>query len=98
MTKGQRNAPCPCGSGIKYKNCCLQKDRNEKNDAIDSMLADGACIPPPPGQTWWSVIHIHGRSPADCSCADCVDGRLGVCNKTHSPVYCSQIELKAFAF
>ncbi|NLI11207.1 SEC-C metal-binding domain-containing protein [Pelotomaculum propionicicum] len=19
-----RNAPCPCGSGKKYKNCCLQ--------------------------------------------------------------------------
>lgn len=21
-----RNAPCPCGSGRKYKNCCLEKD------------------------------------------------------------------------
>ncbi len=21
-----RNAPCPCGSGKKYKNCCLDKD------------------------------------------------------------------------
>lgn len=20
-----RNAPCPCGSGKKYKNCCLHK-------------------------------------------------------------------------
>ena len=20
-----RNAPCPCGSGKKYKNCCLDK-------------------------------------------------------------------------
>jgi preprotein translocase subunit SecA len=20
-----RNAPCPCGSGKKYKNCCLKK-------------------------------------------------------------------------
>lgn len=20
-----RNAPCPCGSGLKYKNCCLKK-------------------------------------------------------------------------
>ena len=23
--KIQRNAPCPCGSGKKYKNCCLNK-------------------------------------------------------------------------
>ena len=22
-----RNAPCPCGSGKKYKNCCYRKDR-----------------------------------------------------------------------
>ncbi len=23
-----RNEPCPCGSGIKYKRCCLNKDQN----------------------------------------------------------------------
>jgi len=25
-----RNDPCPCGSGRKYKNCCLQKDRSKR--------------------------------------------------------------------
>ena len=25
-TKVGRNDPCPCGSGKKYKNCCLDKD------------------------------------------------------------------------
>ncbi|MHB1319204.1 MAG: SEC-C metal-binding domain-containing protein, partial [Anaerolineae bacterium] len=24
-----RNDPCPCGSGKKYKNCCMRKDRLE---------------------------------------------------------------------
>jgi preprotein translocase subunit SecA len=24
-----RNDPCPCGSGKKYKNCCLKKDENQ---------------------------------------------------------------------
>jgi len=24
--KVQRNEPCPCGSGKKYKHCCLNKD------------------------------------------------------------------------
>lgn len=24
-----RNAPCPCGSGKKYKQCCMWKDRRE---------------------------------------------------------------------
>jgi hypothetical protein len=27
MNKIGRNDPCPCGSGKKYKNCCLSKDR-----------------------------------------------------------------------
>jgi len=22
-----RNAPCPCGSGLKFKNCCMNKER-----------------------------------------------------------------------
>ena len=25
--KINRNAPCPCGSGKKYKHCCLGKDK-----------------------------------------------------------------------
>lgn len=27
MTSVGRNEPCPCGSGKKYKKCCLEKDR-----------------------------------------------------------------------
>jgi len=27
LAKAGRNDPCPCGSGKKYKNCCLNKDR-----------------------------------------------------------------------
>ena len=26
MKKPPRNLPCPCGSGKKYKNCCIHKD------------------------------------------------------------------------
>src|SRR4051812_24352400 len=26
MDKPGRNDPCPCGSGLKYKKCCAQKD------------------------------------------------------------------------
>ena len=25
MTKPGRNEPCPCGSGKKYKKCCIHK-------------------------------------------------------------------------
>ena len=27
-----RNAPCPCGSEKKYKNCCGQKEKSTKNE------------------------------------------------------------------
>ncbi len=27
MTKIGRNSPCPCGSGLKYKRCCLLRER-----------------------------------------------------------------------
>lgn len=27
MSKTGRNDPCPCGSGKKYKNCCLAKEK-----------------------------------------------------------------------
>ncbi len=30
MAKPKRNDPCPCGSGKKYKNCCLTKDRSQR--------------------------------------------------------------------
>ncbi len=29
-----RNDPCPCGSGKKYKNCCLKKDQAAEREAI----------------------------------------------------------------
>ena len=29
MPKVGRNDPCPCGSGKKYKNCCMNKDVEE---------------------------------------------------------------------
>lgn len=32
-----RNAPCPCGSGKKYKNCCLRKDQRRRFMPIESF-------------------------------------------------------------
>ncbi|UCF95562.1 MAG: type I methionyl aminopeptidase [Desulfobacterales bacterium] len=33
MMKVGRNDPCPCGSGLKYKKCCLGRERFEIKDA-----------------------------------------------------------------
>ena len=34
-----RNAPCPCGSGKKYKKCCLAKDRQNTSPARTNQSA-----------------------------------------------------------
>lgn len=45
MNKIGRNDPCPCGSGNKYKKCCLAKDnlnasrRREEQQAIHVALS-----------------------------------------------------------
>lgn len=34
-----RNDPCPCGSGKKYKNCCMGKEREESKQTVLSMIS-----------------------------------------------------------
>ena len=41
MAKIGRNDPCPCGSGKKYKRCCLAKDAEAQTQAL-------AAAPAPP--------------------------------------------------
>ncbi len=47
-----RNAPCPCGSGRKYKHCCLRKDEaeaargDEKDEKIDGPPFPLHLLPP----------------------------------------------------
>ncbi len=41
-----RNAPCPCGSGKKYKKCCMQKDEATRSE---STPAGPAPVTAPPG-------------------------------------------------
>jgi SEC-C motif len=36
MTEVGRNAPCPCGSGLKYKRCCLRREDDVALDALEA--------------------------------------------------------------
>jgi hypothetical protein len=44
-----RNDPCPCGSGRKYKQCCLQKDETAAREARAKVAETAA--PAPEGET-----------------------------------------------
>jgi len=38
-TKTGRNETCPCGSGKKYKRCCLEKDQQTESAALAAAAA-----------------------------------------------------------
>src|SRR5260370_7811530 len=39
VTKPGRNDPCTCGSGKKYKKCCLEKDQQAEHAAFAETAA-----------------------------------------------------------
>jgi hypothetical protein len=39
-----RNEPCPCGSGRKYKQCCLAKDEAASATARAATAAEGGTV------------------------------------------------------
>ena len=43
--KTKRNNPCPCGSGLKYKKCCMSRD--DERAAENPDLIEGASESPP---------------------------------------------------
>ena len=47
MAKPGRNDPCPCGSGNKYKKCCLAKDEAAEHEQLaeaDARRAKNAAV------------------------------------------------------
>ena len=57
-----RNDPCHCGSGKKYKRCCLAKDEAAVREARAEAAAEAAKAPPKE-----SAEHEHPqpRRPSD---------------------------------
>jgi hypothetical protein len=68
-----RNDPCHCGSGRKYKHCCLEKDEKKaaaaRAKAAKTAAEAPATAPPPPRppkpQTHqpWKAANSHGFVP-----------------------------------
>ncbi|RMH61471.1 MAG: hypothetical protein D6678_03595 [Zetaproteobacteria bacterium] len=56
MARIQRNAPCPCGSGKKYKKCCLLREREQQASALSRREGVQKAL------AW---IHARYREPID---------------------------------
>ena len=52
MTKISRNAPCPCGSGIKYKKCCLPKHKAEQATVSPEVVPPAPARARVPAAAW----------------------------------------------
>jgi tetratricopeptide (TPR) repeat protein len=52
MTKTGRNDPCHCGSGKKYKRCCLDKDEAAERATRAAVKA----AKPPPQAAWGPLL------------------------------------------
>lgn len=59
MPQPGRNAPCPCGSGKKYKKCCLAKDRAARTEAARPAPSDA------PVETALRWLHKHYREEVE---------------------------------
>ena len=46
MAKPGRNDPCHCGSGNKYKKCCLAKDEAAEREGLAEAQARRESQPP----------------------------------------------------
>ena len=60
MAKIGRNAPCPCGSGKKYKKCCLGKDEFKSQRELQAESRRYAVEHMPPSKTA-SKPAVHDR-------------------------------------
>lgn len=83
--KVRRNAPCPCGSGKKYKKCCLTKDAIS-NTLFEESISCHECGKPmgPEPKNYFNISTNNAKKIYFCSvcyremaCTVC-EGKLGL--------------------
>ena len=52
-----RNDPCPCGSGRKFKHCCLHKADADDQARVNVRRAEGRVIP----EVFSDALHRFGK-------------------------------------
>ena len=95
-----RNDPCPCGSGLKYKKCCLLKDKLfDPYTAIDEIVASNQ-YPQAVAQTIKNLARFisdrkwYGACHASCAALYVALKELGF-----SPTLCAgEVDAHAFIF
>jgi tetratricopeptide (TPR) repeat protein len=85
MAKPGRNDPCPCGSGKKYKRCCLAKDE-------ETERALAAAAPPPRRQIGNVAAEIADRLAAAYDLDDAEDELTAASNAAVDLVHAGKLD------
>lgn len=83
MKSVARNEPCPCGSGSKYKNCCLPNDMQAQTDSDDVSHIKATAFKKMSDRQWDEAIQdfksildkTHQPSNIHEAIAACYDGQ-----------------------
>ena len=63
MKSVARNEPCPCGSGSKYKNCCLPNDMQAQTDSDDVSPIKATAFKKMSDRQWDEEKVVQRRQP-----------------------------------
>lgn len=74
--KPGRNDKCTCGSGKKYKNCCMKNEQYIPNEVDEDSLLDNVTKEDCEHATLLENIHFEDR---ECKCENCLDLQQGNC-------------------
>ena len=78
--KTNRNEPCPCGSGMKYKNCCEQKRfQHDGGNRYVRWLISGA-VGLFLALTVWGIVEYFGSEHPEMEAYKCDNPS---CNQIH---------------
>ncbi|MWC29560.1 SEC-C metal-binding domain-containing protein [Paenibacillus sp. MMS18-CY102] len=77
MNKLGRNEPCPCGSKLKYKRCCMEKDQAEaREQAAKANQAANANAPVTvEGMNKW-IAELSWKRPEEREAAELLVARM----------------------
>jgi len=88
MAKPGRNDPCPCGSGKKYKRCCLDKDEAAERAALAAALPSR----PPPRELSDVAAEIADRLAAAAAADPDADELFNLSNAAVDLVHAGKLD------
>lgn len=91
MDKPGRNKPCPCGSGKKFKKCCLEKGLQKKEETRDPVTIKIKIKDPfPDNKATCFICKFHAHYIQCSHCEKTFSKEYGDLIPRCGPIYCKK--------